>query len=80
MESLIELLPVALIIVGMLVMHLFMRGAHGGHGKHAGGQHIGEDSSARIADLEEEIVDLRAKLSSAGVEGSGDERGSAKVT
>ncbi len=80
MEWLIGLLPVALIIVGMLVMHLFMRGAHGGHGGHAGGQHIGEDSSARIADLEEEVADLRAKLSAAGVEGSGDEQRSAKVT
>jgi len=80
MEWLIGLLPFALIIGGMVVMHLFMRGAHGGHGGHANGQHIGADSSARIADLEEEVADLRKKLSATGVEGSGDERGSAKVT
>ncbi len=68
----VGLLPFALILgVCMLVMHLFMRGAHGGHSKHADGQHIGGDSSARIADLEEEVVVLRTKLSSTGIEGPG---------
>lgn len=79
MESLIGLLPFAIVAVACpLLMILMMRGMHGGHGEHAdhaahGAPEAGDEQTAeRLRAMEEEITELRRELAAAkGVEQAG---------
>ncbi len=69
MEWLIGLLPLALIVLAChLLMHFFMRGAHGGHSGLVRGLES-ESSAGRIAELEEQVSDLSQRLALASEDG-----------
>ena len=57
MDSLIGVVPIALVVLICPLMMIFMmRGMHGGHGDSAG-RHDGSDE--RIAELEQQVRELR---------------------